>query len=242
MHKIFVLILLPLLALLLLSGCSEENGQFTTNRVHPAPWSAPSNYLGTDFHGYEVLTTGNEDCKLCHGSDLLGSGVVPGCTDCHDNINGGHSSGWSDPLLHGAAAIDDFQRCKLCHGDDYLGGIVLSCDTCHMLLQWPHAPSTSWLNPASGNFHGDADLTSCTLCHGDDFLGGSTGVSCLSCHFDSSGSREPLGSGWTHDENNHEDYEAFSSVCNNCHNTWRTYEDPPINAPSPCHDCHGDGD
>jgi hypothetical protein len=237
-----------LCGMVLVGGCSESNPETPPYKVHPLAWSEPENYTGTDFHGYEVLNFAsyNEPCKACHGFDLLGSGNIPGCTDCHENIDGGHLPGYADSAVHGPDALEDFQICKLCHGDDYLGGIAISCADCHT-IPWPHPVDTAWLNRSNPQYHGNAansaiEREDCKVCHGADLRGGSTGVSCFVCHFDETGSDSPPGVNFTsgnHDDDDlHETLSSYLTICNNCHNTNRRFG----LAPSACHDCHGDGD
>ena len=197
------------------------------------------------------------DAVVC---GYLGVDLAPGFFNTRENINsvvffkpgsltevGDMSISLGGVVANTGVALKIFDQRVLLMGmigNDFLGGIAVSCDNCHDatdLLQWPHDPSATWLIPGSVNFHGDeanTDSTLCARCHGANFLGGSTGVSCLSCHFDESGALVPPGSSWTHGDD-HDTLLVYGSVCNNCHDTWRTYD--AASAPAACHDCHGGG-
>ena len=249
MKKLVLSILVLVVLVGLLAGCSEENSNIAVDKVHAPGWSVPANVGGDDFHGTlvreEINAVGetNLSCRSCHGLALLGAGSAPSCTSCHSSIYGGHDDGWFDPIgggQHTVVAIDDFSSCKLCHGEDYRGGIVLGCDTsgCHTGLDWPHPAFEVWVNPADPGFHGDSSAP-CQDCHGIDFLGGSTGVGCFSCHFDANGARSPVAD-WIHgntsaDGDPHVELEVYGTVCNTCHTIERRF----VGNPPACHDCHG---
>jgi len=224
----------------LFAGCADDNSDVPAARVHPLSWSEPTNFFNANFHGKVVVAQGNEECKQCHGLNLEGDSTIPGCTDCHDDINGGHLPGMGDPAVHGPRALANFQLCKMCHGNDYLGGIAgVSCAACHT-IPWPHPSNSTWMNSSNAGYHGLAADTAleradCAICHGANFQGGSTLVGCFTCHFDETGARYPAG--LTH-HNNHQRMTAYVVTCNTCHFVNRSYGNPP----NACHDCHGDGD
>ena len=89
----------------------------------------------------------------------------------------------------------DTKECQPCHGGPLSGGTSkTSCFRCHAL--YPHADT--WMEQASGNFHGrflkgmSYNATECQTCHGATYTGGSSQVSCFSCH-----SSYPHGAQWT---------------------------------------------
>ncbi len=115
-------------------------------------WMNPDS---ADFHGLTALRgglEGLENCRLCHGEDLLGGAVEQSCNQCHSLPPEAHfdSTNWmstSSSDFHGYFLRDngwDFYNCRLCHGDDFQGGASQeACTTCH--------------NP----------MGNCTMCHGD---------------------------------------------------------------------------
>lgn len=72
-------------------------------------------------------------CTACHGSDLLGAGAAPACTDCHNSF--------ADPNPppsghHGGDRFDPYTTCAPCHGSALQGAafgtvIAPSCYECH---------------------------------------------------------------------------------------------------------------
>jgi hypothetical protein len=173
--------------LVLLVGACTEPTPVEENPItaHPEDWSVPGK---TDFHGARVAREGTVFCTSCHGSDLRGVGIVPGCYDCHEGP-GGHPTAWASrptPLHETAVQHEGTNDCRTCHGNDYRGGwSTVSCYTCH--AGGPSGHPEGWMNPDASTFHGlrvavEGD-NDCRRCHGNDLLGGTSGVACGDCHF-----------------------------------------------------------
>jgi len=181
-----------------LAGCSELQKQTPAPvspgvQVHDVGWSDTA---AANFHG-KVLKSNqyrSSDCAPCHAKSYVGGTSGVSCFTCHTSFP--HGPGWSAPssvLSHGKfLAARDWQaaECARCHGDSFQGGTSgVACFTCHS--SFPHA--TGWTDPAANGFHGKFirgaswDMRSCQSCHGVLYDGGSTGVSCRTCHTESSG-------------------------------------------------------
>ena len=179
------LILIPILILLVLWGCS------TPNPEAPRPNEAhPEKYLLT--HASEAVKD-LDGCTICHGRDFQGTGnPVPGCTDCHQNVQtfGVHQTPYLDPAVHGPAAKDNQILCRGCHGsapNHFDGGIIAdpalfnapagtcSASTCHPAAR---AHPTNWqgsnedidfgYDSSHRTASAEAIRTSCVLCHKTD--------------------------------------------------------------------------
>jgi predicted CxxxxCH...CXXCH cytochrome family protein len=128
------------------------------------PWDGAA--LGcTGCHAYPPASHAGwgTDCSSCHAGTvapddvtiLVGGGHLDG------TVAGGHPGGFSDPAVHGPAAIaflsgDPTARdCTSCHGADFAGGTSgTSCNACHA------APTARFPS-------GVADWrANCTFCHG----------------------------------------------------------------------------
>jgi predicted CxxxxCH...CXXCH cytochrome family protein len=167
-------------------GCTNANDSAVTVNAagqHPVNW--------VQQHGAAYLSNPNQ-CKQCHGSDLLG-GISK--VSCSSNSFGGqschsHPVDWSNPGKHGAAAkaqpgiFSGFASCRaqFCHGADFSGGgSGVSCfsvstvnGTCHLRngvpVGAPHSP-VPWLtnpSPTHTNTVDDAaglNAAACALCH-----------------------------------------------------------------------------
>src|SRR5919198_5794028 len=112
-------------------GCSRANdGAPTIDRTgkHPAAWAVAD--TGGDHPG--VFIASPDQCKECHGKDLLGGISKVSCFStsfagiaCHPNGPSGHPSGWGAPGSHGpaakaaAAGANGFSFCQKCHGADF---------------------------------------------------------------------------------------------------------------------------
>lgn len=225
----------------MLTSCSDSKPEAPTDRnAHPRFWVNPS---ATGNHGVTANLEGNESCATCHGADLNGSGVIPGCYDCHFDQFGSRvpqGSNW----LHASFPHDQLlvlgETCNNCHLINRKFGFQPddTCHDCHVRAN--HPVGQPWLDKISSEFHGIdalADLDQCTRCHGDDFLGGIADVSCSQCHFGPAGDRVPEGELWTHGTTPHSELAAYVDVCNQCHDVNRGFG----NDPTACHDCHGSG-
>ena len=176
-----------LASLVLLVGACSDPTPVGENPItaHPEEWNVPGK---SDFHGARVARDGTAFCTSCHGSDLHGVGIVPGCYDCHDGP-GGHPASWAsrpEPLHATAVQLAGPTECRTCHCRDYTGGWSnVSCFTCH--ADGPSGHPEGWMNPDASTFHGrvvavDGD-NDCRRCHGNDLFGGTSGVGCGDCHF-----------------------------------------------------------
>ena len=78
------------------------------------------------------------NCTMCHGPDLAGDGLIPACTDCHNDFD---QADVTPPLgHHGGDRTRPYFDCAVCHADP-LTGIVTgnnfgvawakSCFQCH---------------------------------------------------------------------------------------------------------------
>ena len=224
-------------------SCTEPGPDTPTDRnVHPALWVSPA---AADNHGVNVVSGGSKACIACHGLTLEGSGFIPSCVACHFDAMGGRipsGSSWT----HGTRPHGQFKSersvCNNCHDLYRKAGLPpAACHDCHAGNGTASHPfGQAWLDKKSPTNHGitaKKNPAECTACHGADYNGGTAGVSCYSCHFSPAGSLVPPGSSWSHGSVPHSSLSSYGVVCNNCHNTDRTYG----NAPASCHDCHATG-
>ena len=176
---------LPALSLAF-AACSEPTPVAENPiQAHSKAWSDPA---AADWHGTRVEREGTGTCTACHGSDLRGDLVVPGCYDCHDGP-GGHPATWRDPPapFHGMAVeAAGPSGCTSCHGSTYQGGWSgVSCYDCH--AGGPSGHPDGWMNPDAHTFHGRTVAlqgdNDCRRCQGNDLMGGTSGVACGDCHF-----------------------------------------------------------
>lgn len=149
---------------------------------------------GSAFHGDLVIEEmGVDGCQSCHGLDYRGGWADSGCFACHPGPSGHPAADvWLAPAnegFHGAviAEAQSFEKCGSCHGADYSGGWAeLACTPCHGGGPSGHPASAQWLDPGSGDFHGDAvqdrGVNDCKACHGSGLNGGWSGSSCIECH------------------------------------------------------------
>ena len=174
--------LICLLASILFNACAQ------TNPTAPAEYNAhPEAWL--TGHGVEISDSSDfTKCTVCHGADLAGSEVVPGCftavVGCHHPVDGSYLSG----SVHGPDAKLDLTACQACHGEAggpgdnprFNGGISgISCENCHGInLAHPE----NWAGPDTTFHYSVGSTESCALCHGADLSGGAVGPSCLACH------------------------------------------------------------
>ena len=215
------------------NACHEIRRQYGLDPQACHDCHGPGTYhpLGQDwldrnslqFHGNEPTNA----CSDCHTLSTF-------CANCHFDENGSKApigSGWD----HGNNdAHQNFENvaylCNECHNlNRSYGNEPAACHDCHG-EGLSHVLGKDWLDKKSPQFHGNEPTDNCSDCH--DLT-----ITCNECHFGVSGSREPIGSGWSHGDNeDHRRYESYQSICNRCHNLNRSYQ----NDPDSCHDCHDD--
>ncbi len=216
-------------------GCTNPNPDGpSSGSVHSKEWNNPELLESNDFHGTQANQDGYDSCKVCHGKDLTGIGDILGCFDCHFGPNGSQIPGGTN-WIHGQNQHELYEThknvCNACH--DIRRKYSLDPQACHDChgQGTNHALGQDWLDRNSPLFHGNEPTNSCSDCH-------ELSTYCATCHFDETGSKAPIGSGWDHGNNDaHQDFEDDQSVCNQCHDLNRSYG----NEPSVCHDCHGEG-
>ena len=122
--------------------------------------SPPSPHPAVDSLGAAI--TAATQCGQCHGETVHPDGTIDLILGKHINgqvEGGGHQAGYSNPAVHGPAALADIASCTSCHGAAYDGGGVAArnCNACHA-------------DPASYGLTGYAGSpswkTDCTFCHG----------------------------------------------------------------------------
>lgn len=120
-----------------------------------------SEFSGTGLHGVKYYQGGDE-CRTCHGAELLGGNSGVSCLKCHQTFP--HTAAFKSSSEHGKSYQANKGSCIKCHGNDFQGGnSKVSCYTCH---DFPH--QVGW---------GQKDL------HGLKFLSDTqAGASCLKCH------------------------------------------------------------
>jgi hypothetical protein len=177
------------------------------------------------FHG----DAAKDDCADCHN-------LSQKCFECHFGTVGSKAppgSGWEHGNNDAHKGFAIFAgTCNQCHDlSRSFGNAPADCHDCHGEGA-DHVFGQAWLDTKSQLFHGDASLDDCSDCH-------DLSQACFECHFGAAGSKSPPGSGWNHGDNDaHEKYSSYDTVCNRCHTLNRSYG----NAPGSCHDCHGGGD
>ncbi len=225
-----VLMLFPL-------ACSEKNTDAPDyNKVHTEDWYNPQYLSNTVFHGTEVKRQGTLSCSKCHEIYSEGQENIPGCFKCHFGPDGSRepvSSDWAHGLERHEAFPDDQAVCNSCHdvGRSFGTGPGI-CHDCHGSGE-THALGQPWLDRALPDYHGNQSQEDCANCH-------TLSTDCYQCHFGTTGSKSPIGSGWLHrpgdEDHKDEDFEAHINICNSCHFLSRSYRGEP----SSCHDCHDD--
>jgi predicted CxxxxCH...CXXCH cytochrome family protein len=160
-------LLLILLGIILVAGCSTSNSNSDLNLID-AQGSHPQDFLST--HPVFALV-GTTQCTSCHGSNLTGGIANVSCftSACHH----GTIPTWAQPNVHGASAKQapgksSFVACQLCHGSNFFGGESgVSCATCHGVYA-PHPPKP-WRIPGTTDFtHTSTDPANapvCVACH-----------------------------------------------------------------------------
>jgi hypothetical protein len=229
-------LILLLMVVIVQANCSDPNRDAPLSTdVHPRSWNNTQFLKSEGFHGVAVINQGTASCLICHGNNLQGSENIPGCYTCHFGPDGSrvpNETGW----IHGQdqhSGLEAYMSvCNECHRIQRIFDTgPYACHDCHGEGA-DHVLGQVWLDKKSQLFHGDMSLDSCSNCH-------KLSQTCSECHFGTTGSKTPPGSGWNHGNNEaHQDYADFAGTCNQCHNLNRSYG----NAPAGCHDCHGEED
>ena len=199
--------------------CHDCHGSGVTH-VLGRPW------LDNTQPGYHGSQS-QENCASCHALSVR-------CSQCHFGTDGDKApvgSGWehgnNEEHENFEANID---TCNQCHAlNRSYGKEPATCHDCHEGVE-NHVLGRSWLDPNGAEFHGTPPQTdlACDACHVPS-------VRCSQCHFGTTGSRTPAGSGWEHGNNDqHKTFESRIDTCNQCHTLNRSYG----NGPASCHDCH----
>lgn len=220
-------------------ACHDCHGEVGMHTRLPV-WLDPE---GNDFHG-TAAKDNLDNCKSCHGNDLLGGFVGVSCNKCHFGSSGARvpvGQRWEHGTIPHNTLIDDGNTCNFCHDSlrQFPGQGPGACHDCHGEVN-QHPLGQTWVDPNGVNFHGNADQSGCALCHGNDFSGGYTNVSCYDCHFGPSGSQVPLNSNWAHPNSTMPatSHAALSpedgAICNTCHAKMAEFSA----GPKICHDCH----
>lgn len=141
-----------------------------------------------------------ENCRECHGNDLLGGISKVSCYSnsfrgmvCHQNGPVSHPTGWSNPDNHGSATkkanntdfIEGFIVCQNCHGIDYKGGLAISClsQNCHTNAPHPNKPWRGSLRTHTNTDESNAVV--CGQCHRNSQIDLNTPSGCFNntlCH------------------------------------------------------------
>jgi len=196
-RTVSLLIWLPTLLVLTLSGCGDRNPQSVFSAdgggVHLAGW-LPGGHMA-------AATANITTCTECHGADFSGGISKVACTQCHlGNQQNVHPLDWNDLTYarhagyvsqHGTTACANIY----CHGANLTGVATSgpSCSSCH--IGGPlsvHPNPTEWMNSTSPGFHGtyvntvlNRDTSSCAnvVCHGANLQGVlASGPACSTCH------------------------------------------------------------
>ena len=218
-----------------LAACSEKNAEAPYyNQVHNQSWLDPNGINTEQFHGHQTYDPQTSGCGICHDLSASDAAPVPGCLQCHFDINGSRvpsGSQWSHGRDGHETFQDDLPVCNACHDVHrrFDTGLTI-CHDCHGSGE-EHVLGRPWLDRESTEFHGDQPQQDCDVCH-------SLATDCSQCHFGPDGSKSPGGSGRSHGPNDdHEELERYGSTCNRCHFLSRSYRGQPD---SSCHDCHDD--
>jgi len=130
----YLILLLVFFTTPLFFGCSDENSQ-ALFEAHVAAWYA-------DHPGNVVYSTASfiDECGICHGLDLMGSGGAPSCYSATFDGNGCHAGtiphpigqAWLLPSGHVASAYAVDANCFDCHTSTGVGLDPPACQECHI--------------------------------------------------------------------------------------------------------------
>jgi len=200
---------------------------------------------GDDAKAVPGATTGFNYCQVCHGTgtDFAGGSSGVSCYTCH-GASAPHPASWrtGDTYVHTSVDGGNASVCAFCHtgganspipppSPPAPGGTPPGCfnsTLCHGDAVPAGTHATGWLDfDNTVAFHGSfvASLTCETAaCH--PISGHPT---CTSCHFDNQGSRANPGLSFAHDNNVFNIHRqgslasAVGTICENCHQTSRTF-------------------
>jgi hypothetical protein len=191
-------------------------------------------------------SSGFVSCQICHAVDFSGGGAGVSCFLCHTPP---HPNSWrtGDTYVHTNTKEGNASVCAQCHlngNNSPIGppsppapaGTAPGCfnnTLCHADVVPPGTHATGWLDfDNTVAFHGTATQTTCAACH--PLPGHPT---CTTCHFDNQGSRAYTPLNFTHGSGVFTDHRsgalasAAGTVCENCHQTSRTFR---AGAPPTC--------
>jgi hypothetical protein len=206
---------------------------------HAMPFAAPS------LHGSPAKAdlTYCQDCHGTTGSNFAGGTSGVACSSCHTAARA-HPTNWQGAGTYSHQNAGNLSAaCGLCHRTTGTGtGPLAGAPSCfsstftNALGQTrschpggpgaSHAMGAAWMNKSLSTFHGNSSLV-CSNCH-------TFANKCSQCHFGTIANPTYGPTGSHVSEGSHDNYEAYASVCNACHNTNRTYG----HSPGSCHNCH----
>ena len=213
--------------LILAISCSDSNTNAPSDQnAHPASWRNPA---AANHHGVAVIEHGSESCKLCHGTDLNGSGLIPGCRACHFDASGSRTpseSGWIHAESSHNQLIAHNETCNKCHDIYRQNGLgPAACHDCHAGGgSASHPVGSAWLLPSQHAQASINDRASCLACHDMQTGGSGTQPACRSCHTQGN---PPLSIGncsscHRASPNSGEHGEHDEASCNTCHRSYGT--------------------
>ncbi|NNG47767.1 MAG: hypothetical protein HKM86_11725 [Deltaproteobacteria bacterium] len=195
---------------------------------------------GDDAKAVPGATTGFNYCQVCHGTgtDFAGGSSGTSCYPCH-GASAPHPASWrtGDIYVHTTVAEGNASVCAFCHtgganspipppSPPAPGGTPPGCfnsTLCHGDAVPAGTHGTGWLDSDnSAAFHGSfVTQTTCETAACHPISGHPT---CTTCHFNASGSRATGRFTHVNPRNNHEDdVERVGNICENCHETSRTF-------------------
>jgi predicted CxxxxCH...CXXCH cytochrome family protein len=113
---------------------------------------------------FKAPITSATQCSQCHPATVKPDGTIDMAGGKHVNGQldggGGHAADYSNPAVHGPAALADIASCTSCHGAAYdgNGNAAMNCNACHA------NPAGNGLPTYTGSLDWQHD---CTFCHGD---------------------------------------------------------------------------
>jgi hypothetical protein len=182
-------------------------------------------------------------CQACHGSgsNFAGGSSGVSCYPCHAGLGiNPHPANWrtGDTYVHTNVDEGNAAVCAYCHTGGSISpippppapppGTQTGCfngTLCHADVVPAGTHATGWLDASSASFHSaPVGVVNCFTCHPI-----SGHPDCTTCHFDSGGSRDYAPLGFTHNASVLTDHRegalasAAGTICENCHQTSRTF-------------------